>query len=58
MATYLVHFTSTVQSCVPIEADSERDAMELFDDGKFDFADALTVYSETGGAEYAEPEED
>ena len=58
MATYLVHFTSTVQGAVPIEAESEQEAIDIFDNGGANFEDMLTVYSETGSAEFAELEEE
>ena len=57
MATYQVHFTSVVQAYVPVDAESEQEAMQLFDDGKVGFGEMFTVYSETGDAEYAELED-
>jgi hypothetical protein len=58
MESYLVYFTSKVEAYVPVEANSKREAMEIFDSGAVSFEDMIEISSETSAAEYAELEDD
>lgn len=58
MAIYMVGFTSEVQAVVPVEADSEQEAMDRFNAGDVSFEDMIEQSSDTGEAEFAELSED
>jgi hypothetical protein len=58
MALYWVYFTSEVEGRVPVEAESEEEAMRLFNHGQVRFSEMEEVNSETSDAEYAERDDD
>jgi hypothetical protein len=58
MALYMVYFTSEVEARIPVEADSEEEAIRLFDSGKVNFLEMEEISVSTSDAEFAERDDD